>query len=66
MTVILTFTDVYTRSGHRVGGKAIPEHTPAWFKKQVDEWEGGVLHTYNNEYWSAKDKQSWQRCPNIF
>ncbi|RWS12708.1 hypothetical protein B4U79_11050 [Dinothrombium tinctorium] len=41
-------------------------YEPIWFKKRKDPITGNPVHVYEGEYWSAKEKQDWDRCPNIF
>jgi len=42
-------------------------YLPLWFHKVVDEQNGGrLIHVYKGGYWEAKQKQSWETCPDIF
>ena len=47
-------------------GRPYIPYEPAWFKKSKDPITGNLMHIYNNEYWSCKERQDWSRCPNIY
>ena len=48
-------------------GKGGGDYNPVWFKRESDEQNGGQdLFTYQGGYWEAKEKQEWNRCPDIF
>ena len=51
----------------RAKGKRGSDHYPAWFKREPDEQNGGQnLFTYQGGYWESKERQEWNRCPDIF
>uniref|UniRef100_A0A7N6BVA2 PH domain-containing protein n=1 Tax=Anabas testudineus TaxID=64144 RepID=A0A7N6BVA2_ANATE len=37
-----------------------------WFEKTDDPVSGESLHVYKGGYWEAKEKGSWDMCPDIF
>ena len=41
-------------------------HQPAWFRKEHDPYTSQYLHVYTGEYWPARQRQDWHRCPDIF
>ena len=48
-------------------GRAYEGHQPVWFKKVKDEQNGGkLIFMYNGNYWSSKENQSWENCPDIY
>ncbi|CAH8839050.1 unnamed protein product [Trichobilharzia szidati] len=42
-----------------------PLFTPIWFAPKHDS-NGNVYHVYLNNYWQAKEKQDWSKCPDIY
>ena len=50
-----------------VDGVAAEGHQPTWFKKEVDEENGGkLIYVYKGGYWESKVNQDWSECPDIF
>uniref|UniRef100_A0A0A9W5Q0 Oxysterol-binding protein 1 n=1 Tax=Lygus hesperus TaxID=30085 RepID=A0A0A9W5Q0_LYGHE len=47
-------------------GRPYETYSPVWFKKAKEPFTGNVLHIYQGDYWSCKERQDWSRCPNIF
>ncbi|GLH12867.1 Oxysterol-binding protein 1 [Gryllus bimaculatus] len=47
-------------------GTPYSPYEPIWFKKEKERWTGNVFHMYQGEYWSSKQQQDWNRCPDIF
>ncbi|XP_044002352.1 oxysterol-binding protein 1 isoform X2 [Aphidius gifuensis] len=47
-------------------GLPVDSYEPIWFKKQHDKHTDSLCHIYNGEYWDAKAKGDWSRCPEIF
>ncbi|XP_043239908.1 oxysterol-binding protein 1-like isoform X2 [Amphibalanus amphitrite] len=41
-------------------------HQPIWFRKDHDPYTSQYVHIYTGEYWTAREKQDWSRCPDIF
>jgi len=41
-------------------------YTPKWFVQEEDATTGSVIHQYTGEYWQCKEKQDWNRCPDIY
>ena len=39
---------------------------PAWFKQEKDPATNEMMYIYKGNYWDAKDKQDWSKCPQIF
>uniref|UniRef100_A0A7N9AQY5 Oxysterol-binding protein n=1 Tax=Mastacembelus armatus TaxID=205130 RepID=A0A7N9AQY5_9TELE len=39
---------------------------PLWFERREDPITGEQVHIYRGGYWEAKDRGSWEGCPNIF
>ncbi|KAG5672036.1 hypothetical protein PVAND_002198 [Polypedilum vanderplanki] len=39
---------------------------PAWFKKQPDEYSETPVWKFAGEYWNAKEKHDWKRCPKLW
>ncbi|XP_067355458.1 oxysterol-binding protein 1 isoform X2 [Channa argus] len=39
---------------------------PLWFEKIDDPISGETMHIYKGGYWEAKEKGSWDICPDIF
>uniref|UniRef100_A0A7N8XLQ7 Oxysterol-binding protein n=1 Tax=Mastacembelus armatus TaxID=205130 RepID=A0A7N8XLQ7_9TELE len=37
-----------------------------WFERREDPITGEQVHIYRGGYWEAKDRGSWEGCPNIF
>ena len=43
------------------------DHHPIWFKREPDEKNGGEdLFAYQGGYWEAKQRQEWNKCPDIY
>uniref|UniRef100_A0A7N5ZTS6 Oxysterol-binding protein n=1 Tax=Anabas testudineus TaxID=64144 RepID=A0A7N5ZTS6_ANATE len=51
---------VKTASTHQDNYQAL------WFEKTDDPVSGESLHVYKGGYWEAKEKGSWDMCPDIF
>lgn len=47
-------------------GRSFGPYEPVWFRRENDEQTGNAIYAYTGEYWPCKDKQDWNRCPNIF
>ncbi|CAA9999878.1 unnamed protein product [Nesidiocoris tenuis] len=47
-------------------GRPLDSYSSTWFKKGKEPVTGNVLHIFQNEYWTCKEKGDWSRCPNIF
>ena len=39
---------------------------PTWFQQRIDPVSGEKMYFYRGNYWSAKEKQDWSKCPAIF
>jgi len=51
---------------HQEGRETIA-YTPTWYSQVPDECNGGKpIFTYQGGYWDSKNKQEWNRCPDIF
>ncbi|XP_034019908.1 oxysterol-binding protein 1-like isoform X3 [Thalassophryne amazonica] len=37
-----------------------------WFERCEDRITGEQVHIYNGGYWEAKERSSWEACPDIF
>lgn len=42
------------------------EHEPLWFKKSLDPYTNQQIYICNNQYWECKEKNDWNKCPNLF
>jgi hypothetical protein len=42
------------------------DNKAAWFKKIIDPYTNQCIHVTNNEYWDCKERQDWNRCPDIY
>lgn len=49
-----------------VAGEEYHGYEPKWFRKEQDPQTGNVIHVFTNEYWASKEKQDWDRCPDIY
>ena len=50
-----------------LNGQPYEGYQPTWFKKVVDEQNGGkLIYAYQGGYWEAKEKQDWSKCPEIY
>lgn len=47
-------------------GRPYPIYEPVWFVKEQDGDSDSLFHVYKNQYWEAKSKQDWSKCPKIF
>lgn len=48
-------------------GRHFEGYQPSWFKREPDEQNGGkYLFSYQGGYWEAKEKQQWDKCPDIY
>lgn len=47
-------------------GRPYPPYEPVWFAKEQEEGTDNLFHVYKNQYWEAKSKQDWSKCPKIF
>ncbi|ESO10964.1 hypothetical protein HELRODRAFT_109253 [Helobdella robusta] len=47
-------------------GEDFVGYEPKWFRKETDPQTGNIIHTYIGEYWKCKEKQDWERCPDIY
>ena len=60
-------TDEKARIEGREQARAKSDHYPIWFKREPDEQNGGEdLFAYQGGYWEAKQRQQWNKCPDIF
>uniref|UniRef100_A0A8C5GPQ6 Oxysterol-binding protein n=1 Tax=Gouania willdenowi TaxID=441366 RepID=A0A8C5GPQ6_GOUWI len=41
-------------------------HQAIWFERCEDRITGEHIHIYKGGYWEAKDRGSWEGCPDIF
>uniref|UniRef100_A0AAQ4NPT7 Oxysterol-binding protein n=1 Tax=Gasterosteus aculeatus aculeatus TaxID=481459 RepID=A0AAQ4NPT7_GASAC len=41
-------------------------HKALWFERSEDPITGEQIHIYKGGYWEAKDRGSWEECPEIF
>jgi hypothetical protein len=39
---------------------------PAWFKKQSEEFSETPVWKFTGDYWDAKKKRDWKRCPKLW
>ncbi|XP_028330380.1 oxysterol-binding protein 1-like isoform X1 [Gouania willdenowi] len=53
-------TDPSLKSAHHDSHQAI------WFERCEDRITGEHIHIYKGGYWEAKDRGSWEGCPDIF
>ena len=49
-----------------LSGQEYPPYEPRWFRKEMDEQTGNPIHIFTHEYWKCKEKQDWDRCPDIY
>ncbi|CAH8504143.1 unnamed protein product [Heterobilharzia americana] len=49
----------------REGQTNEPLFTPVWFEAKQDV-NGNVYHAYLENYWQAKERQDWSKCPDIY
>jgi hypothetical protein len=54
------------RKENELKGIKESDHEPTWFEKKLDPTTNQLVYAYKNEYWSCKEKQRWDKCPNIF
>lgn len=47
-------------------GEEYHGYEPKWFRKQEDPQTGNVIHVFTHDYWKCKEKQDWDRCPDIY
>ncbi|KAJ3618524.1 hypothetical protein MTP99_006502 [Tenebrio molitor] len=47
-------------------GRPYEQYRPVWFEQMTDEENDVVVHVYKGHYWECKEKQMWDRCPDIF
>uniref|UniRef100_A0A0X3NGR4 PH domain-containing protein n=1 Tax=Schistocephalus solidus TaxID=70667 RepID=A0A0X3NGR4_SCHSO len=43
-----------------------PPYKPVWFSPIFDKYTNENCHVFTDEYWQAKAKQDWSRCPDIY
>ncbi|BHF61272.1 hypothetical protein SprV_0100424500 [Sparganum proliferum] len=43
-----------------------PPYKPVWFSPIFDKYTSEDCHMFTGEYWDAKAKQDWSRCPDIY
>ncbi|XP_041723930.2 oxysterol-binding protein 1 isoform X1 [Coregonus clupeaformis] len=55
-----SFTDPSLKSTHQ------DNYTAQWFKRCEDPATGEFTHIYKGGYWEAKEKGSWESCPEIY
>ncbi|KAJ8043715.1 Oxysterol-binding protein 1 [Holothuria leucospilota] len=41
-------------------------YRPNWFERRLDPYTNTVAYYFTEEYWKAKEKKDWERCPDIF
>ncbi|KAJ3651169.1 hypothetical protein Zmor_017225 [Zophobas morio] len=46
-------------------GKPFEQYKPTWFEQMTGD-DDVVVHVYKGDYWQCKEKQKWDRCPDIF
>ncbi|XP_012942512.2 oxysterol-binding protein 1, partial [Aplysia californica] len=46
-------------------GRENEPYKPTWFRKERDPTTGALIHIFNKQYWECKQRQDWQRCPDI-
>lgn len=54
------------RKRQRESEGSVDEPSPAWFCKELDPQTGNMMYKFKGEYWRAKERQDWKRCPRIF
>ncbi|XP_041456615.1 oxysterol-binding protein 1-like isoform X2 [Lytechinus variegatus] len=47
-------------------GKPYEGYRPVWFERRMDQITKSMAYTYKGDYWSSKEKQEWNVCPDIF
>ncbi|VDL18497.1 unnamed protein product [Hymenolepis diminuta] len=53
-------------SGEPLDPEFGPPYKPVWFSPIHDTYVDIDCHEFNGTYWTAKAKQDWSRCPDIF
>ncbi len=41
-------------------------YEPIWFSPIHDTFTDEDCHQFNDTYWTAKARQDWSKCPDIF
>ncbi|KAM7539943.1 hypothetical protein Aperf_G00000036391 [Anoplocephala perfoliata] len=57
--------DLY-ESGEPLDPKYGLPYTPIWFSPVHDTYTDIDYHEFNGTYWTAKAKQDWSKCPDIY
>ncbi|XP_064201055.1 oxysterol-binding protein 1-like isoform X2 [Anguilla rostrata] len=47
-------------------GTVQDSHIPLWFERTKDPVTGESVHIYKGGYWEAKERGSWDGCPDLF
>ncbi|KAH8383508.1 hypothetical protein KR009_009004 [Drosophila setifemur] len=47
-------------------GRPYPAYEPMWFKREKEEGSDNFVHVFKNTYWTAKEEQNWEGCPELY